>query len=60
MNTSKYNLEQLYHDLTTGSERSVLYLTVKRAMIKQGRWKNKPRGSYATYGVVGSKLYQEQ
>lgn len=53
-----YDYDQLYKDLTSVSVQTKLYKTVQRALKKRGNWKNQPRGAYARYGVVGSKLHQ--
>ena len=52
--------DELYQQLLVCSPRSRLFTTVKAAMKQRKHWKNKPRGSYATYGVSGYQVGKQR
>jgi len=58
MGIKRYDYDRLEKDLTSVSNQSRLFKAVKRAMVARGQYKNRARGAYKKYGVVGSRMRQ--
>lgn len=60
---TKQEAEKLYNALLTCSTRGEMFKAVRKAMLKRGHWKNKPRGSWVSDGesgfIVGRRRQQD-